>query len=356
MADDQDDAQKTEEPTRKRLEEAAERGQSANSREAASFFLLFAFTVVIISLAPGLLHRSQNYLSIFIERPETIAVDSRAISILLKNAVYTAFGILSVPLIAFVVAVIFSSLVQNRLIFSAEPLVPKLEKISIFKGVERLFSLRSLTEFLKSIFKIIVVAFVAYYAVAPYFLHLKQLPEVSIAGTLSFLATTTKRMLIGICVVMFIIAAFDYIYQRYEFIKSLRMTKQEVKDEYRQQEGDPVVKQRIRQIRVERARKRMMAAVPTADVIITNPTHFSVALKYDAQKMNAPKVVAKGQDLIALKIREVAQNNGIPLIENPPLAQALFATVEIDQEVSAEHYKAVAEVISYVYRLQGKMR
>jgi flagellar biosynthesis protein FlhB len=163
-------------------------------------------------------------------------------------------------------------------------------------------------------------------------------------------------MLIGICIAMFVIAGGDYLYQRYEFIKGLKMTKQEVKDEYRQQEGDPKIKQKIRQLRMERANKRMMSAVPTSDVIITNPTHYSIALKYDGDKMQAPKIVAKGQDLIAMKIREVAKENNIPLVENPPLAQALYANVEIDQEIPIEHYKAVAEIISYVYRLKGKTK
>jgi flagellar biosynthetic protein FlhB len=163
-------------------------------------------------------------------------------------------------------------------------------------------------------------------------------------------------MMVGICIVMFVIMIADYLYQRYEYMRSLRMSKQEIKDEYRQQEGDPQIKQRIRQIRVERARKRMIAAVPTADVIITNPTHYSVALKYDADKMRAPSVVAKGLDNIALKIREVAKEHNIPLFENAPLARALYATVDIDKEIPAEHYKAVAEIISYVYRLRGKFK
>ena len=198
------------------------------------------------------------------------------------------------------------------------------------------------------------MAVVAYYAVAPYFPHIKQLPDISVAGTLSYLFVTSRRMLIGICIIMFFIAIFDYLYQRYEYLKSLRMSKQEVRDEYKQQEGDPQVKQRLRQIRMERARKRMMAAVPTADVIVTNPTHYSVALKYDQATMRAPKVVAKGLDNIAMRIREVAKEHDIPLYENPPLAQALYATVDIDREIPAEHYKAVAEVISYVYRIKGK--
>jgi len=356
MADEQDESQRTEEPTRKRLEEAAERGQTITSREATSFFMFLAFTLMLGFIVPGLFHKVQLSLSAFIERPETFASDNAALGNIMHDVLGMCASVLLIPFVAFIAAIVISNAVQNRFVFSLEPIMPKLEKISVFKGIERLFSVRSLTEFGKSIIKIIVVGVVAYYGVLPYFPHLKQLPDVGVFGLLAYLSTTAKRMMIGICIVMFVITIADYLYQRYEFMRSLRMSKQEIKDEYRQQEGDPQIKQRIRQIRVERARKRMMAAVPTADVIITNPTHYSVALKYDADKMRAPAVVAKGLDNIALKIREVAKEHNIPLFENPPLAQALYATVDIDKEIPAEHYKAVAEIISYVYRLRGKMR
>ncbi len=354
MADEQDDSQKTEEPTRKRLEEAAERGQSITSREATSFFMLLAFTLALVWIAPKLFHKVQYSLAVFIERPDSFAADNQALGSLLIDTLEMCAGVLLIPFVAFIAAIIVSNAIQNRFVFSLEPIIPKLEKISILKGLERLFSMRSLTEFGKSIIKIILVSVVAYYGVLPYFPQLKQLPDIGIFGVVAYLAATAKRMMIGVCIVMFLITAIDYLYQRYEFIKSLRMSKQEIKEEYRQQEGDPKIKQRIRQIRVERAKKRMMAAVPTADVIITNPTHYSVALKYDSKSMRAPIVVAKGLDLIALRIREVAKEHNIPLFENPPLAQVLYATVDIDKEIPAEHYKAVAEVISYVYRLRGR--
>jgi flagellar biosynthesis protein FlhB len=354
MADEQDDAQKTEEPTRKRLEDAIERGQVITSRETSSFFLLMAFTLTLTWLAPGIFHNVQLSLSSFIERPDDFVVDQRSIFGLMSDIVMRMGAILLTPLLAFVAAVFAANALQNRFVFSIEPIIPKLDKISLSKGLERLFSARAMVEFTKGVIKIIVVAVVAYMAVAPYFGHLKQLPDVSITGALGYLFMTARRMMIGVCIVMFFIAVFDYLYQRFEYMKSLRMSKQEIRDEFKQQEGDPQVKQRLRQIRVERARKRMMSAVPTADVIVTNPTHYSVALKYDGATMRAPKVVAKGLDNIALRIREVAKENDIPLYENPPLAQALYATVDIDREIPAEHYKAVAEVITYVYRLKGK--
>lgn len=352
---DEDESQKTEDPTRKRLEEAQERGQVASSREATHFALLLTFTFVASWMGPNLFKRTESSLAKFIERPETLPVGENGISSLLIDIVINAAGILFIPFILFICAVFASSFVQNNFVLSVEPIVPKLEKISPMKGFSRLFSMRAIVEFLKSIAKLVVTGIVAYYAIEPYLNQVQKLPQSNIFGMMAYLSATTQRMLVGICIVMFFLAMVDYIYQRYQYIKSLRMTKQEIKDEYKQQEGDPHVKQRLRQIRMERSRKRMIAAVPTADVIVTNPTHYSIALKYDSGSMRAPRVVAKGLDNIALRIREVAKEHDIPLFENPPLAQALYASVEIDQEIPAEHYKAVAEIITYVYRLKGKL-
>jgi flagellar biosynthetic protein FlhB len=356
MADEEDESQKTEEPTRKRLEEATERGQVITSRETTSFFMLLTFTFLIVWIEPSLMRKTQFFLSMFIERPDSLAMDAPALGRLMIDIIKVCGGLLFIPFAATIGATFIANIIQNRFVFSLDPITPSLEKISPFAGLGRLFSLRGITEFIKSIIKIIVVAIVEYYAVAPYFIYLKQMPAIALGGILFYVAAMVKRLLIAICIVMFFISIIDYLYQRYEFLKSMRMTKQEVKDEYKQQEGDPKIKQRLRQIRMERARKRMIAAVPTADVIVTNPTHYSIALKYDDATMRAPKVVAKGADNIALRIREIAKEHDIPVFESPALAQALYATVDIDKEVPAEHYKAVAEVISYVYRLRGKLR
>ena len=185
--------------------------------------------------------------------------------------------------------------------------------------------------------------------------HIIQLPNSSDRRRmLLFLAMLAMRMTIGVAIAMFFIALFDVLWQRFQYMKSLRMSRQEIRDEYKQSEGDPAIKQRLRRLRQERARKRMMSAVPKADVVITNPTHFAVALQYDNKKMKAPMVVAKGQDLIALRIRDVAKDNKVPVMENPPLAHALYDSTDIDQEIAFHHYEAVAKVISYVYQLKGK--
>tara|TARA_R110002111_G_scaffold23592_1_gene52952 strand:- start:48 stop:596 length:549 start_codon:yes stop_codon:yes gene_type:complete len=176
-----------------------------------------------------------------------------------------------------------------------------------------------------------------------------------IGGAANLLHALVSKLLFGVLAVVTIIAAIDFLYQRFEHMKQMRMSRQEIKDEYKQTEGDPVIKQRLRQVRQERARQRTMAAVPDASVIITNPTHFAVALKYELDDMEAPVLIAKGQDFLALKIREVAEEHDIPIVENPPVARALYANVEVDQEIPQEHFKAVAEIIGYVFRLKGKL-
>ena len=351
---EEDDSQKTEEPSQKRLDEATERGQVITSKETNSFFMLLAFAMVLVWMVPGIMRQVQYSLSVFIERPDSFEVDGRGSLNMMTDLILQMAGLIVGPLVVFVVSIFAATAIQNRFVFSTDPIVPKLSKISPAAGLKRLFSMRSFTEFAKGILKLALVAFVAYQSVMPYLPFMRQLPDTNTYGMLAFLLLTAKRMLIGVCIVMFFISVADYLYQRFEFYKSMRMSKQEIRDEYKQQEGDPHVKGRLKQIRMERSRKRMMTAVPTADVIVTNPTHYSIALKYDADTMRAPRVVAKGLDNIALRIREIAKENDIPLYENAPLAQVLYATVEVDGEIPAEHYKAVAEVITFVYRVRGR--
>lgn len=353
MADEQDESQKTEDPTEKRLEEARKKGQIYNSREINSFLILFAFALLIGWGADDIFRSAGRDMAQFIQRPEGMPADAGALSDIMQATLINVVALMAVPMLAFVVAALFAGFVQKPLIFSWETVRPKWEKVSPVKGLKRLFSLRSVVEFLKGIVKITIVGLVAFFAVWPYRGELLRLPNTDIEGLLLFLQDTALRMLIGVLIVLFFIALLDYLYQRYEYIKNLRMSKQEIKDEYKQQEGDPLIKQKLRAIRMERARNRMMAAVPTSDVVITNPTHYAVALKYEQAKMAAPQVVAKGKNKVAFKIREVAEEHKIPVVENPPLARALF-TVPLEEEIPLEHYEAVAKVISYVYQLKGK--
>jgi flagellar biosynthetic protein FlhB len=357
MADeDQDDSQKTEDPSQKRLDDALKKGQVPNSREITSFMMLLAFAFILIWLLPSIMRKTAYNLTRFIENPHLFNVDSNSMMIITKNVLSDTLLVMVAPISLIVFIIYLSGFIQHPIIFSAESLTPKLERISPLKGLKRIFSMRTVVEFIKGLVKISVVGIVAYIAIKPDIPLLLQVQSESVMSILLLLAKMTKSMMIGICALMAIIAAFDFLYQYFEHMKSLRMSKRDMKDEYKQTEGNPEVKAKLREIRNKRANKRMMAAVPSADVIITNPTHYSIALKYEQEKTEAPVVVAKGMDLIALKIREIAKEHKIPIVENAPLARALYSAVELEQEVPLEHYNAVAEVIRYVYKLKGKIK
>ncbi len=354
MAEEQDKSQKTEEPTPKRLEEAVKKGQVAFSREVGSFFVLLTFTLIVAWMVPSLMHDTMEILSHFIQRPSSYPADVGNLGNILYNVVSDVALIMALPFLAYVIGALAAGMIQKPLVFSLEPIKPKLEKISVMKGIERMFSLRSIIEFLKGLVKIAITIVIVAIVVWPDMKELERLPNTSVYPFLAFLDDIISQMLISVAIIMFFVALLDYMYQRYEYIKSLKMSKQEIKDEYKQQEGDPLIKQKLRSIRMERARKRMMAEVPNADVVITNPTHFAVALRYDTKTMQAPLVIAKGKDKVAMRIREVAEEHKIPVVRNPPLARSLYADVELEEEVPMELYQAVAEVIGYVYRLQGR--
>ncbi len=353
MAEDQDESQKTEEPTHKKIQDARQKGDVANSREVSNFFMLLSGTLAVALWLPSGAVSLQRELSRFLAAPHEIRVDATSLQLLLSDVLLGTGKILLIPLLLFMLAALTSGIVQNGLLFSPERLKPELSKISVLKGVKRLFSLRSVTELLKGLIKISVVGAVALAIVLPVFDSLPIIPATSVQASIAFLHKEALRVLIGVVAVVAFMAAADVLYQRYEHLKKLRMSREDIKDENKQSEGDPHVKARLRAIRTERARQRMMQAVPTSDVVITNPTHFAVALKYDRDSMGAPVLVAKGADEVAQRIRECATENDVPIVENPPLARALHAGVEIDQEIQAEHYQAVAEVIAYVMGLQG---
>jgi flagellar biosynthesis protein FlhB len=354
MSDQSDDAQKTEEPTPKKLDEARKRGNVARSMEVNTWLMLFAGTIIIAFLAPGLMSDVSSIAQVFIERPHEFSLEFDNLIGLLMRATLAVGGALLLPAVFMVVAAIATGLVQNGLVFSPKAIEPKLEKFSPIAGAKRLFSVRQLVEFVKGLIKISIVATIAVMLLAPEFRRLDTTPTMDLSEIMAILHGLVIELMIYVLAVLAVIAGIDLIFQRAQHRKRLRMTRQEIKDEMKQSEGDPHVKGRLRQIRMDRARHRMMQAVPEADVVVTNPTHFAVALRYNQEETEAPVVVAKGQDFIAQKIREVAEENGVPIVENRPLAQALFRTVELDQEIPTEHYKAVAEVISYVWGLRGR--
>lgn len=355
MADDQDDSQKTEEPTQKKLDDAFKKGQVAHSREVASFFMLLALGMVLLAMGPGIMTDAAAVLAPFITAPHDMVLDEFSFKEISKDLLLDIAAIMALPIAITIFAAIASARVQHRLAFSLESIKPKFEKISPLKGLKRMFSLRSVVEFVKGILKISIVGFIAFASIWPFLESFRLLPSLHLGDTIHMVEDMATRMIVGACAVMFFIAGFDFMYQKFEHIKQLKMSKKDIKDEHKDQEGDPHVKAKLRQLRAERAQNRMMQAVPNADVIITNPTHYSVALKYDRTTMDAPIVTAKGADNIALKIREIAKENDVPLVENVPLARALFDTTEIDQPIPLEQYQAAAEVISYVFRLKGKV-
>ena len=351
----EDPSSKTEEPTPKRLSKGREEGQVVSSQEIKTWLMLLATAFAIVMMAPRVMRQVTVISEPFIESSDATTVDLYRLQHLFAD-LSIELAIVLAPLVGLLTVIAIASNVgQSGLVYSPKKIGMKLSKISILAGFKRMFGLRGTIEFVKGIIKLAIVSFVAMVATLPFLTDLDLSPGFEVETILDRLGDLALALLVGTLAVMTVIAVLDYIFQRHEFMRQMRMTKQEVRDEYKQAEGDPLIKARIRRLRTERARKRMMAAVPRADVVITNPTHYAVALEYKMDTMPAPKLLAKGMDEVARKIREIAEEHQVPIVENPPLARALFATVELDQEIPPEHYKAVAEVIGYVMRLKGRL-
>jgi flagellar biosynthetic protein FlhB len=352
MASD-DNSQKTEDPTGRRLQEAHDQGQVAKSQEVNNLLMILALTLSVVVFGGGMARDIVNMSLPFIESPDQVPTDIGHLTTMGWKLLGMILLAGAAPLVLALFAAFGAGYLQFGLILSGEQLKPDLSKISPLSGLKRIFSLRSFSDFLKGLLKIAVVGGIVYAVITPSVGELHKLIGMEVVQLLGVIADLLKRLLFTVFAAMVVITVFDVFYQRYEHIKGLRMSRQEIKDEMRESEGDPMIKGRLRQLRMERARKRMMAEVPKADVVVTNPTHYAVALRYDPQ-MTSPKVVAKGVDKVAQKIREIAAENDVPVVENPPLARGLYAAVDIDQEITPEFYKAVAEVIGYIYRLKRR--
>ena len=351
----EDDASKTEEPSQKRLDEARKKGQTVSTRELNHFFMMLALAVFVMILAPHFCISMMDMLTPFISRPDAFEITPAGVQDTFSNVLAETALRMAGPLVLLsFVAAIAPAVIQGKLIISAESIKPKLSKLSPLAGFKRIFGMKALVEFLKNFLKVLVVGTAAVMTVLPYRNNMERLVSTDKSSMLEFTQQMAGRMLIAACIFLFLLSLIDYVYQRIIFMKQMRMTKQELKDEYKQQEGDPLVKSKIRQLRHERAKKRMMANVPKADVIVTNPTHYAIALQYDSMVMPAPIVLAKGTDEVALRIREMATKHKIPIVRNPPLARVLYDTADIDEEIPVEHYQAVAKIIGYVYKLKGK--
>lgn len=354
MAEGDDPAQKTEEPTPKKLREAREKGQVAVSREINNWVMLAAIGVVIALMAGNILSGFTLYLRRFIANPHMFSTDPAALGDILQFSVLKSGQILFFPLVLLVVLAFLSGFAQTGPLATTEQMKPKLEKLSPLKGFKKIFGVKGLVEFAKGVAKLFTVTFLAWIVLRPIIKGGEGMVGLDWVIMLKNLKSEVLQLLFAVLIVMLFVAIFDFIIQKQQLNKQLRMSKQEIKDEYKQTEGDPHVKARLRELRVQKARQRMMQKVPSADVVITNPTHFAVALEYKQDSMQAPVLLAKGQDKVAFRIREMAEEHEVPIVENPPLARALHATVELDEEIPEEHYKAVAEVISFIYSLKGK--
>lgn len=350
MSDKPDESQKTEEPTAKRLEDAHKKGDVAKSQEVSNWFILAAGAFALAFLADGSTAKLTKAITPFLESPHLIPMNGPHIVEFSRLLIFDLIAALTLPLGLFIMAALVGNMIQHQPVFTTEKIQPKFEKISPLSGLKRIFGTMAIVNFVKGLAKLALVGLIATLIVTSEQELLMTILRYELTDTMAVIRTLALRMMGGVLAVLAVIAILDFAYQQFDFNKRQRMTKQEVKDEHKQMEGDPTVKAKLRQIRMERSRHRMMAEVPTASVIITNPTHYAVALRYESGTMRAPLCVAKGIDEVALRIREMAEEHDVPIVENPPLARSLHASVEMGDEIMPDHYKAVAAVISYVMK------
>ena len=354
VAEDDDDASKTEDASDRKIDKAKEDGEAAISQDGKSFIMLIGMLFVVWLLLP-IMAKWFYLMSVrFIESPEAIPVDAKNIQVLLYQVGMGLLKIMGIPFAIFMALGIIASVAQTGLIFAPKKLELNWGKLNIFAALSSFINMKKIIESIKGIVKIVVISWIAILVVSPYIPKLNLLPTMDVIAILEFIHDVVVLLIFTVVIAVLVIAVADFAYQKYIHLKKLRMTKQEVKDEYKQMEGDPLVKSKIRQMRMERARHRMMESVPKADVVIVNPSHYAIALEYKQDSMDAPRVVAKGVDAVALRIKALAEDNDVPIVENPPLARALFASAELEQSIPTEHFKAVAEVISYVMQLKNQ--
>jgi len=351
VSDENDGPEKTEDPTQKRLDDALERGDVAKSQEVNTWFMIAGAALVLTAFSGSIGNGLQNPLRNLIANSWMIRTDGPSLLALVRDLEYVLIAALGVPLLLLALTAIAGNMVQHRLVWSGESLKPKLSKLSPLAGAKRIFGKQAAANFAKGLFKVIALGAVMTMVLWPDRFRLDAMVRSDPAAILGTTTELTRHLLTATVAMLALVAIADYFFQYRQWFEKQKMSLQELKEEFKQSEGDPHIKGRIRQLRHARMKKRMMAAVPNASVIITNPTHYSVALRYD-RGMAAPVCVAKGVDAVAFRIREVAKDHDIPIVENVPLARALYATVEIDDEIPVEHYHAVAEIIGYVMGLK----
>lgn len=357
MAEDDDKDSKTESPTGKRIQDALDKGNVPFSREVTLFASTLAIYIfVVFFLKDGMAALAEAMKDIF-EQPEAWRINSSTdVVALISHMLWQASPIL-VPIFVLLIAFgIGSSVLQNLPSFVLDRIQPKFSRLSPIAGFGRIFGKQGMVEFGKSLFKIVVVSFIVFLVLRNDYLQSLDAMFTDPLSIFGSLASELNKIMIVILLSTGVIAIVDFFWTRHHWYEELRMTKQEIKEESKQSQGDPIVRARLRSIARDRARRRMISAVPRATLVIANPTHFAVALRYVREEGDAPVVVAKGQDLIALRIREIAEENGIPVFEDPPLARSMFAQVSVDSVIPAVFYKAVAELIHRVYASQAQQK
>ena len=348
MADDNDAASKTEEPTPRKLEEARKKGDVAKTPDLPQVASLAGVFAVLAVGGGWLAQDMTGRLLPFISHPESIDLSGTGGVGVAEQAILAGAPALLAVMIAAALAGIGGNLIQHGLIFSGEKIKPSLKKLSPLEGFKRIFGPDGLMQFLKSFLKIAATGAVSWMVLRPHADELKALAAADPAAMLPATMALAKALFYAVIAFMIATAGADWFWQRFRFMKRMRMSREELKDEFKQSDGDPHVKAKQKQIRAERSRRRMMQAVPDATVVVMNPTHYAVALRYEAGETAAPMCVAKGMDELALRIRAVAEEAGVPVIEDAPLARALYATTEVDRMIPETHYQAVAKIIGFV--------
>ena len=348
---DEDDGENTQDPTQKRLDDAIKRGDVVHSQEINTWFMIAGGTLTVMVFAEPMAKSLVAAFGGILANSYQIPSDGPGLVQFAQGMALRVLAALAVPVLLLALASLLGSAIQHRILFTVDPLIPSFGKISPAAGFSRMFSKQALANFFKSLVKLGVFGWVIASLLWPQRDKIRGLIAADPVAILPFVQSLTMHMLGVVVAMLAVVAAADYLFQYRQWYEKQKMSLREMKEEFRQTEGDPMIKGKIRQLRNARARKRMMAAVPKASIVITNPTHYAIALQYE-RGMNAPICVAKGVDLIARRIRELAESHNIPVVENPPLARALHATVEIDQEIPQEHYRAVAEIIGYLMRVR----
>lgn len=355
MAENNDD-DKTEEPTQRKLDQAREKGDIIYSAEVGAALSLIAATGIVAFLSGPIVSEMGRSFIGFLAMPEQFSSSPSSLRSIMIAIGLKLGAILGMTCLALAAAGIASRYVQDKPTFTGERLNPKLSKLNPIEGFGRVFGKQAISTFLKALAKLVLVGAVVAWALWPKDAELENISLLDPGALLPFIQSRVVAMLLAVASAAAVLAVVDYVFTRQSYMKRQRMSRREIKEEMRQQDGDPMVKAKLRQIRMERSRRRMLANVPTASVVITNPTHYAVALKYEQGETPAPICVAMGVDAVAQRIREVAQEHDIPIVEDPPLARALFATADIDQPIPKDHYEAVAKVIGFVMRLARRKR